>query len=54
MGLSSPETSRKGNYFGIAGMVIAIIVTFLSVGNFGSGFIYVLIFLVIEDQLERI
>ena len=46
-GLSSPETSRQGNYFGIAGMAIAIIVTFLSVGNFGTGFIYVLIFLVI-------
>ena len=29
-GLSSPETSRQGNYFGIAGMVIAIVVTFLS------------------------
>ena len=40
-GLSSPETSRQGNYFGITGMAIAIIVTFLSVGNFGSGFIYV-------------
>ena len=23
-GLSSPETSRQGNYFGIAGMLIAI------------------------------
>ena len=23
-GLSSPDTSRQGNYFGIAGMVIAI------------------------------
>ena len=44
-GLSSPETSRQGNYFGIAGMAIAIVVTFLSVGNFSSGFIYVLIFL---------
>ena len=43
-GLSSPETSRQGNYFGIAGMTISIIVTFLSVGNFGTGFIYVLIF----------
>ena len=43
-GLSSPETSRQGNYFGIAGMVIAIVVTFLTVGNFGSGFIYVLVF----------
>ena len=33
-GLSSPDTSRQGNYFGIVGMVIAIVVTFLSVGNF--------------------
>ena len=46
-GLSSPETSRQGNYFGITGMVIAIVVTFLTVGNFDSGFIYVLIFLLI-------
>jgi len=44
-GLSSPETSRKGNLFGILGMVIAIAVTFLSIGNFSTGFIYVLIFL---------
>ena len=33
-GLSSPNTSRQGNYFGITGMIIAIVVTFLSVGNF--------------------
>ena len=44
-GLSSPETSRKGNLFGILGMIIAITVTFLSLGNFSVGFIYVLIFL---------
>ncbi len=50
-GLSSPETSRQGNYFGIAGMVIAIIVTFLAVGNFGQGFIYVLIFLLIGGAI---
>ncbi len=50
-GLSSPETSRQGNYFGIAGMAIAIIVTFLSIGNFGSGFIYVLIFLAIGGSI---
>ena len=47
-GLSSPETSRQGNYFGIAGMVISIAVTFLSVGNFGSGFVYVIIFLILR------
>ena len=46
-GLSSPETSRQGNFFAILGMVIAITVTFLSIGNFSSGFAYVLIFLLI-------
>ena len=50
-GLSSPETSRQGNYFGIAGMAISIIVTFLSLESFGSGFIYVLIFLVIGGSV---
>jgi len=50
-GLSSPETSRQGNYFGIIGMIIAILVTFLSVGNFGSVFFYVLIFLLIGGSL---
>ena len=50
-GLSSPETSRQGNYFGIAGMAIAIIVSFLSVGNFGTGFVYVLVFLVIGGSI---
>ena len=33
-GLSSPETSRQGNFFGILGMIIAVTVTFLSIGNF--------------------
>jgi H+-translocating NAD(P) transhydrogenase subunit beta len=46
-GLSSPETSRQGNLFGILGMIIAITVTFLSIGNFSTGFIYVLIFLLV-------
>ena len=36
-GLSSPETSRQGNLFGIIGMAIAITVTFLSIDNFSSG-----------------
>ena len=46
-GLSSPDTSRQGNYFGIAGMIIAIVVTFLSVGNFSTSLVYVVIFLLI-------
>ena len=46
-GLSSPETSRQGNLLGILGMAIAIIVTFLSIGNFSNSFFYVLILLAI-------
>jgi len=50
-GLSSPETSRQGNYFGITGMAISIIVTFISLGNFETGFIYILIFLFIGGSI---
>ena len=50
-GLSSPDTSRQGNYFGIAGMVIAIVVTFLSVGSFSASLAYVIIFLVIGGTI---
>ena len=32
-GLSSPETSRTGNIFGMSGMTIAIITTLLSIGS---------------------
>ena len=35
-GLSSPETSRQGNLFGIIGMALAIGVTIVSVGNFSK------------------
>ena len=50
-GLSSPETSRQGNLFGILGMIIAITVTFLSIGNFSSGFIFVLIFILVGGSI---
>ncbi len=50
-GLSSPETSRRGNLFGIIGMTIAIGVTILSIDNFSTGFIYLLIFLIIGGSI---
>ena len=50
-GLSSPETSRQGNLFGIVGMAIAIIVTIISVGNFSTGFLYLLILLLIGGSI---
>ena len=53
-GLSSPDTSRQGNYFGIAGMVIAIVVTFLSIGNFSVTLVYVIIFLLIGGAIGAI
>ena len=46
-GLSSSDTSRQGNYFGIAGMIIAIAVTFLSVEGFSTSIGFVFIFLII-------
>ena len=49
-GLSSPETSRQGNFFGILGMAIAVTVTFLSIGIFSAGFLIVLnYFVIIRD-----
>ena len=42
-GLSSPETSRLGNFFGIAGMVLAIVVSILSVDILFTNLIYFII-----------
>ena len=50
-GLSSPDTSRQGNYFGIAGMLIAIVVTFLSVENFSNSIVFVFLFLIIGGAI---
>ena len=50
-GLSSPETSRQGNFFGILGMVIAVTVTFLSIGNFSNGLVVVLLFILLGGSI---
>ena len=50
-GLSSPETSRQGNLFGMIGMAIAVGVTILSVGNFSTGFLYLIILLLIGGSI---
>ena len=53
-GLSSPETSRTGNLFGIVGMALAIVVTLLSVKDLTiliNNSFYILVPLVIEVLL---
>ena len=48
-GLSSPETSRMGNFFGITGMILAIVVSILSVNIFlVICFTLLLLFLLVE------
>ena len=50
-GLSSPETSRQGNFFGIIGMVLAITVTFLLADILFSGFLIIICALAIGGFL---
>ncbi len=42
-GLSSPETSRMGNFFGITGMILAIVVSILSVNILFANLLYFII-----------
>ena len=53
-GLSSPETSRQGNFFGILGMALAITVTFLFVDILFSGFIFIICALAIGGLIGAI
>ena len=46
-GLSSPETSRQGNTFGIVGMAIAVLTTIANLGDLTGSIIWVLIALLI-------
>ena len=50
-GLSSPETSRQGNFFGVLGMVVAIVVTFLSIDILFSGFVFIICALAIGGSI---
>ena len=53
-GLSSPETSRRGNFFGILGMVLAITVTFFAVNILFSGFVFIICALAIGGSIGAI
>ena len=53
-GLSSPETSRMGNFLGISGMILAIIVSILSVDILFNNLIYFIIALSIGGVLGGI
>ena len=53
-GLSSPETSRRGNLFGILGMILAIIVTFLSIDIIFNSFVFVIIVFVLGGGIGTI
>ena len=53
-GLSSPETSRRGNLFGILGMILAIIVTFLSIDIMFNRFVFVIIVFVVGGTIGTI
>ena len=46
-GLSSPVTSRRGNQFGMAGMVIAILATLVRSGMSGHGFVLIILGIVL-------
>jgi len=53
-GLSSPETSRQGNYLGIAGMAIAVLTTLFVAGPDWSGFGLIVLAVVIGGGLGAV
>jgi len=53
-GLSSPQTSRRGNFFGVSGMVLAIVVTFLSTNILSNSFVIIILALLIGGAIGAI
>jgi len=53
-GLSSPETSRQGKFFGILGMGMAIVVTFFTVNILFSSFVYIICTLAIGGSVGTV
>ena len=51
-GLSSPETSRQGNFLGMTGMAIAIATTLLTAAPGAGGLLMILAGLGIVDHFE--
>ena len=53
-GLSSPETSRRGNFFGILGMILAIGTTLFSLEIFIGNLTFVFVALLIGGTIGAI
>ncbi|MFC3674135.1 NAD(P)(+) transhydrogenase (Re/Si-specific) subunit beta [Ferrovibrio xuzhouensis] len=53
-GLSSPETSRKGNTYGMVGMAIAILTTIANLGDLSGTIVFVVIALVIGGSIGAV
>ncbi len=53
-GLSNPETSRRGNIMGMAGMAIAILATLAHSGMSGSGYLLILLGIIIGGSIGTV
>ncbi|MBP7066652.1 NAD(P)(+) transhydrogenase (Re/Si-specific) subunit beta [Ferrovibrio sp.] len=53
-GLSSPETSRQGNMFGMVGMTIAVLTTIANLQALGSSIVWVLLALLIGGGIGAV